>query len=149
MDHNQASVAARVAELLADLPPERHHLLPALWRVFDEYWRIGPEMIQAIADTLEIPYAEVYGVASFYALFDNPSGRRPLYVCTDVMCALQGADNLVRAGDALAESRAVVVREAPCLGHCDGAPAVFDGHRTIRYATEKSLAQAIRGEHHA
>lgn len=149
MDGDKSPVAARVAELLADLPKERQQLLPALWRVFDEYWRIGPEMIQAVSDVLDIPYAEVYGVASFYALFDNPEGRRPLYVCTDVMCALRGGERLLTAGESLAEGAAVVVKEAPCLGHCDGAPAFFDGQRTVRNATESSLAQAIRGERHA
>jgi NADH:ubiquinone oxidoreductase subunit E len=145
MDLDKAALAAHVQELLSDIPRERQQLLPALWRVFEEYWHLSPELIDLIAQALEIPYAEVYGVASFYALFDNPDGKRPIYVCTDVMCALYGAEDLFKAGEDLAKAAMVRIKEAPCLGHCDGAPAVFDGQQTIRQANTKLLAEAIRG----
>ena len=146
MDTAKPEIASHVSQLLADVPKERGQLLPALWRVFEAYWRIGPEMIQAVSDTMNIPYADVYGVASFYALFDNPEGQRPIYVCTDVMCALKGSEALLEAGQEVAQGESVVVKEAPCLGHCDGAPAVFDGQRTLRHATRETLMSAMRGD---
>ncbi|PSR22356.1 MAG: hypothetical protein C7B45_07005 [Sulfobacillus acidophilus] len=146
MDLDKAALSRRVQELLSDIPRERQQLLPALWRVFEEYWHLSPEMIDAIAQTLDIPYADVYGVASFYALFANPDNKKPIYICTDVMCALYGSEDLLKAGEDLANDAGVRVKEAPCLGHCDGAPALFDGRQTIRHASPKVLAQIIRGE---
>lgn len=149
MRDDKGAVFLRVQSLLCDLGQERSQLLPALWRVFDEYRYLGPEMIEAVSVSMNIPYAEVYGVASFYALFDNAGGRRPIYVCTDVMCALAGSEELLKASEDLQQGTTVSVKGAPCLGHCDAAPALFDGRATIRRATKESLAAAIRGEEHA
>jgi NADH:ubiquinone oxidoreductase subunit E len=146
MDTDRAAIAERVAALLSTVPKERSQLLPALWRVFEEYWRIGPEMLEAVSDTMNIPYAEVYGVASFYALFSNAEGKRPVYVCTDVMCALKGSEKLLQEGEEAAHGASVTVKESPCLGHCDAAPALFDGSRTVRNADRSALLAAIRGE---
>ncbi len=148
-DEKNAAVLLRIQSLLRDLGRERSQLLPALWRVFDEYRYLGPEMIEAVSRTMNIPYAEVYGVASFYALFDNAEGHRPIYVCTDVMCALAGSEELLKASEDFQRGTTVSVKGAPCLGHCDAAPALFDGRATIRRATKEALAAAIRGEDHA
>lgn len=149
MHTDESAIALRVASLLQDVPKERSQLLPALWRVFEEFWRIGPEIVEAVSATMNIPYAEVYGVASFYALFDNAEGQRPIYVCTDVMCALKGSEDLLKAGKDAAHGAPAAIKESPCLGHCDGAPAVFDGYCTLRHATRDALMAAIRGERHA
>lgn len=149
METDKNAVAERVSRLLETVPKDRGQLLPALWRVFEEYQRIGPEMIEAVSNAMNIPYAEVFGVASFYALFDNAAGHRPIYVCTDVLCALKGSEDLLAVGEDAAQGAAVALKESPCLGHCDGAPAMFDGHRTVRNATRASLMAMIRGESHA
>lgn len=149
MPTENAEISGRVDALLQDLPKERNQLLPALWRVFEEYWRIGPEMIEAISKTMGVPYAEVYGVASFYALFNNPEGCRPIYVCTDVMCALRGSEDLLKSAEVAAKGTMVSLKEAPCLGYCDEAPVWFDGQVTKTRVTQDALTQAIRGETHA
>ena len=149
MHTEQAVINVRVSALLEDLPKERSQLLPALWRVFEEYWCLEPEMIEAISNAMGVPYAEVYGVASFYALFDNPEGCRPIYVCTDVMCALRGSEDLLKSGQIGAKGTPVSIKGAPCLGYCDEAPAMFDGKVTKTQVTQDALAQLIRGEKHA
>lgn len=145
MDEGTETVAMRVASLLEVLAKERGQLLPALWIVYEEFGHIGPEVTEAVSNTMNIPYAEVYGVASFYALFDNPIGMRPLYVCTDVMCALQGSEDLLKTGVEAASGEPITIKASPCLGHCDGAPVLFDGNRTVRQVTAGVLMAAIRG----
>ncbi|PSR33981.1 MAG: hypothetical protein C7B46_07660 [Sulfobacillus benefaciens] len=149
MDTEKPAVMAEVFSILKDIPQDRSQLLVALWLVFEHYQRFRPEIVDAVSQYMNIPYAEVYGVTSFYALFHNPDGKNPLHVCTDVMCALQGADDLVKKLQALTQRSTVCVKECPCLGQCDAAPAAFFGKQVLRRATPDLIAQAIRGEDHA
>jgi NADH:ubiquinone oxidoreductase subunit E len=146
MDTEKSAVIAEVSSMLKNIPHDRSQLLVALWQVFEHYQQLRPEIIDAVSQYMDIPYAEVYGVASFYALFNNPDGKRPLHVCTDVMCALQGAEELVEKSLALTKGTAVCVKDSPCLGQCDAAPTAFFGTRVLRHATLDSIAEAIRGD---
>lgn len=143
MERN-ASIEQTVADLLHDLPRERGELLPALWRVMEHYQQLGPDVLEAVSQSTGIPYAEVYGVASFYALFENASGKTPVYVCADVMCALVGAEALKDAAEAAAEGTSVVVRESACLGQCDYAPAVWSGDQLVRHASPEKVARVVK-----
>lgn len=95
----------------------RHHLLPALDAVQSAVGWVSPGAIDAIARRLLVPPAEVYSVATFYALISTEP-RPPVvaHVCDDVACG-----PAVRA--ALGERDDVV--SSPCLGQCDRRPAVF------------------------
>ncbi len=144
MDSENGTVSDAVKVLLHDIPRERGQLLPALWRVVEQYREITPELIGAVSESLNIPYAEVYGVASFYSLFDNPGGKMPVYVCTDVMCMLQGSENLKHAAESAAENGPVTIRESACLGQCDYAPAAWSGARVLRRATPEEIVSVVK-----
>ncbi len=144
MDNQNGTIYASVRLLLQDMPHERGQLLPALWRVVEHYREITPELIGAVSEGLSIPYAEVYGVASFYSLLDNPGGKMPIYVCTDVMCLLQGAEKLKHAAEEAAQDEPVAVRESACLGQCDYAPAAWSGKRVLRRTTAQELVTAVK-----
>ena len=140
----ETAVAAR----LHDLPRERGQLLPVLWRVMEEYHQLSPELLEAVSQSMDIPYAEVYGVASFYALFENASGDTPVYVCTDVMCALQGAESLKKAAEGASLGTRVAVHASACLGQCDYAPAVWSGSHVLRRATAGDVTAAVEAITH-
>lgn len=144
MDNQNEMVESAVKVLLSDLPRERGQLLPALWRVVEQYHEITPELIRAVSENLNIPYADVYGVASFYALFDNPGGKVPVYVCTDVMCMMQGAEGLKEAAEAAAQTTSVAIRESACLGQCDYAPTAWSGTRVLRRASAEEIVAAVK-----
>ncbi len=102
----------------------RHRLLPALHALQAEAGWINPGGLNHVADRLQIPPAEVFGVASFYGLFrtDDPGHSGSVtHVCVDPACQIAGAsdlaDELERAGSA--------VHRGPCLGQCERAPARF------------------------
>ncbi len=110
----------------------RSGLLPALQAVQAEYGWIAPEHATEVARLLHVPLAEVHGVIEFYDLLHNkPRKRRTLHVCTDVACALRGADQRLRdlsANPTLAIKtdlgEDLQVEPSPCLGLCDHAPAM-------------------------
>lgn len=112
----------------------RSGLLPALQMVQAEYGWISQEQAAEIARLLHVPLAEVHGVIEFYDLLHNkPRKKKTLHICTDVACALKGADTLVqelRAGRPLGTSGPTLdgnmeIEQSPCLGLCDRAPAML------------------------
>ena len=143
MGTQDPAVDQEVSRLLHDLPRERGQLLPALWRVVERYQALTPPLMEAVAQALRIPAAEVFGVASFYTLFDIRADKTPVYVCTDVLCALQGAQQLQEAGEAAAAGRSVVIKESACLGQCDHAPAVWIKGRVLRRVSAAEMARAV------
>ncbi|MDG2111805.1 MAG: NAD(P)H-dependent oxidoreductase subunit E [Actinomycetota bacterium] len=102
----------------------RHLLLPALHALQAEKGWISPGGLNHVADRLQVPAAEAYGVATFYDMFstDDPGVEAATcHVCVDPACAVAGAATL--ADDLRAEGKRV--HEGPCLGQCERAPAVF------------------------
>ena len=79
---------------------ERHQLLPTLHALHEQAGWISPGALNYIARRLTVPPADVYGVATFYALFSTePRSPRVLHVCDDVVCRCAGSQVLVEALD--------------------------------------------------
>ena len=75
---------------------ERHQLLPTLHALHEQTGWISPGALNYIARRLTIPPADVYGVATFYALFSTePRAPRVLHVCDDVVCRCAGSEALI------------------------------------------------------
>jgi NADH-quinone oxidoreductase subunit F len=112
---------------------QRHLLLPALHAVQDRVGWISAGALNYICQRLDIPPAEAYGVASFYALFAlSPQPSVVVHVCDDIACVANGADALCAelertcgpAGAPGDDGRATW-RRSPCLGLCERAPAAL------------------------
>ncbi|MER5673314.1 NAD(P)H-dependent oxidoreductase subunit E [Pseudonocardia alni] len=116
----------------------RHLLLPLLHAVHDAAGWLSEGSLNHVARTLQVPPAEVYGVATFYAMFSvEPRAPRVVHVCDDVACGPSGGEEIVAALERdLDGGRACVVR-SPCLGLCERAPAVLH-----QRAGEPDLSQA-------
>ena len=106
------------------------------------------ELIEAVADYLDIPPVWAHEVASFYSMFDlQPTGRHKVNICTNISCWLNGAEGLVkraekklgiRLGETTADGRITLVPEEECLAACCGAPMmVVDGHYHERLDEQK------------
>jgi NADH-quinone oxidoreductase subunit F len=120
---------------------KRHLLLPALQAVQSRVGWISEGALGYVCRRLDVPPAEAWGVATFYALLGvTPRPRRVLHVCDDIACRAKGARKLCdaleqRVGPPLAHEPSaphVVLGEqgsawmrSPCLGLCDHAPAAF------------------------
>jgi len=116
---------------LAAAREKRHLLLPALHAAQAAVGWVSPGALGYVCERLQVPPAEGFSVASFYALFalsERPA--KVLHVCNDVACKVAGADAL---GESLARELGApgTVREggtwleSPCLGLCEQAPAAY------------------------
>jgi NADH-quinone oxidoreductase subunit F len=116
------------------IPLGRSGLLPALHAAQKHYGWLPQEVAAGVAGALKVPLADVHGVIEFYAMFYNePVGKRIIRVCTDVACALKGADDIlqhlcahhgIQPGETTPDA-ATTIEHAPCLGLCEHAPAAL------------------------
>ena len=126
----------------------RHLLLPVLHDVRDAIGWLSEGAINEISSALQVPPAEVYGVASFYELFtfEEPSAPDAIHVCDDTACRIAGANKLI--DELKADGRNV--HGSPCLGLCEQAPGVFvqrtgQAHVSVRTATKATVDAALDG----
>ncbi|MEX0787765.1 MAG: NADH-quinone oxidoreductase subunit NuoE [Anaerolineales bacterium] len=152
-----------VDAILAKYPAEhkRAAVMPLLFLAQREEGFISPRAVQAIARLLEIDPTQVGGLIGFYTLYTSRRlGRHRMQICTDLPCALQGAEEFsrqvcqrleVRPGETTAD-QAITVEEVMCLAACHRAP-VFqvqdrDGlhyHETQTVETAMEWAKGARG----
>jgi NADH-quinone oxidoreductase subunit F len=123
----------------------RHLVLPALHAVRDAVGWISPGAMNGISTELQVPAAEIYGVATFYELFalEDPGATSVAHVCDDTACRLAGGVELA----ARLQDSGVVAHPSPCLGLCDHAPGVFiqrqgGQHISVRNATAAAVTEA-------
>ncbi len=126
----------------------RHLLLPVLHDVRDAIGWLSEGATNEIARVLQVPPAEVFGVASFYELFtfEDPGAADVLHICDDTACRIRGAEGLKEelAGNGH------VVHGSPCLGLCEQAPGVFvqrtgEAHVSVRSANAQSVEATLAG----
>ena len=102
----------------------RHLLLPGLHGLNNARGWISPGGLNYLAESLQVPPAEAFGVASFYDLFELEEPALPgprHHVCVDASCALSDAAEYAQR----LRSEGQYVHEGPCLGQCENAPALF------------------------
>jgi NADH-quinone oxidoreductase subunit E len=105
-----------------------------MWQ--EEHGWISKEGVTEVARLLGIPDHHVYGVVSFYTMFNTrPVGRHKIEVCTNVSCMLRNSDRILKhigdslgvgVGETTSDGRFTLV-EAECLGSCGTAPMMQVG----------------------
>ena len=110
---------------------QRHMLLPTLHALHERAGWISPGGLNYVAQRLTVPPADVYGVATFYALFSTEERPpRVVHVCDDVACRCAGSEELIaelkeRFGPEDTDVDGASWLRSPCLGQCDRAPAAL------------------------
>ena len=109
-------------------------LLPALHQAQEESGWLPPEALDEVGEYIGIHPAQVREVASFYTMYNlKPVGKYHLKICTNVACALRGAENLVEHcekkwgipfGSTTADKK-FTFSDEECLGACGTAPAIM------------------------
>ena len=122
-----------VEKILAKYPPEhkRSAVMPLLYLAQREDGYVDNHAIQDIARMLDITGTDVASIIGFYTLYnDKPEGALRIQVCTDLPCALRGADQFLQdlcdklgiAPGGTTPDGLVTVEEVMCLAACDKAP---------------------------
>jgi len=122
---------ANTARTGAAVRARRTELLPVLHAVQKAIGWVSWGALNYVSLRLNVPPAETYGVASFYAMLSTePQAGRVIHVCDDVVCRIAGADEIKSAllaelGDHPGPDARCTYLDSPCLGLCERAPAVL------------------------
>jgi NADH-quinone oxidoreductase subunit E len=133
----------------------RSAVIPALRLAQEQYGWLSPAAIREVADALELTPAYCHAVASFYDQFQlEPVGEHMVEVCTNVSCALYGAQAVLeafqdelgcRAGETSPDGT-VTLRTIECLGGCGwGTIVAVDGryHRAVKSDDVSGIVEAL------
>ena len=136
----------------------RSATIPALRLAQEQYGWLPPDAIREVADALDLTPAYCQAVASFYDMFHlEPVGEHLVEVCTNLSCALVGAQQVVEAfeselgchaGETSADGK-VTLRAVECLGGCGWATIVAVDHhyRThVKADDVPAIVEGLRGQ---
>ena len=127
---------------IAKYPPGQNQsaVMAALAVAQDEKGWLATETMDFVAHYLGMPPIAVYEVASFYTMYDlKPTGKHKLTICTNLPCALQGAniaaDHMKKKlgigfGETTADGQ-YTLREGECMGACGDAPVVLVNNKKM------------------
>jgi NADH-quinone oxidoreductase subunit E len=139
-------------------PVRRSAVLPALRLAQEAHggW-LPPDAFREVAEALDLTPAYCKAVASFYDMFHlKPVGRHVVEVCTNVSCALVGAQQTLEAferelgigsGETTSDGE-VTLRTLECAGGCGWGPVVAIDHRyrePVRPADVPAIVEDLRG----
>ena len=122
-----------VKQILSKYPPEgkRSAVMPLLFLAQREDGYVDKSAMQDIAKILDITETEVAAIIGFYTLYhDQKAGRYRMQVCTDLPCALRGADKFmdklcanlgIKVGETTSDGT-ITLEAVTCLAACDKAP---------------------------
>jgi NADH:ubiquinone oxidoreductase subunit E len=136
---------AMVDEALRAFDPfERSQLLPLLQDVQARSGMLSKGLLGYLSQRVRVPFAELYGVASFYALLNTGQGTPRVRLCSGVPCILAGAESLAHM---LRQEVRLDWSWFPCIGQCDRAPAALVDDEPIYHLTPSHVLAVAHGNH--
>ena len=150
-DRLTAESRAHIDHWLAKFPPDQKKsaVLSALQVAQQQNggW-VTSELMDAVADYLDMQPIEVYEVSTFYSMIEiEPVGRNMIAVCTNLSCMLCGSETIVehvekklgiKLGETTTDGRITLKLEEECLAACAGGPMMtVNGHYKENLTPEK------------
>ncbi|MBQ1205908.1 MAG: NADH-quinone oxidoreductase subunit NuoE [Clostridia bacterium] len=132
----QEQIAAKNAELEAYISENKDVegvLIPVMQKAQELFGYLSLETMELISERLDVPVSEIYGVATFYALFSlTPKGEYVISVCTGTACYVKGAQLVldevkkqlgIESGETTPDGK-FSIQDTRCLGCCGLAPVM-------------------------
>jgi NADH:ubiquinone oxidoreductase subunit E len=141
----------KITALCERYPSKRPVILAALHLAQKEFGHLSDDALRLVGRELDLPYAHVYGVATFYTMFRRePGGTTTIRVCTNISCMLRGGYDVLAAferklGLKKGESnKDFTLVEEECIAACANAPAVLCGTRYFLDVTPAQIDEIVR-----
>jgi len=146
-------VQAILAKYPTDQAGKRSAVMPLMYLAQHEYGYVTKEAIREIAEICEISTTDVTSIIGFYTLYyDQPSGKYQVQVCTDLPCALRGAEEFleklcenlgIKVGETTPDGK-VKVEAVMCLAGCDKAPMFqVQSSQGLEYHENQTVESAL------
>jgi len=138
MAETQCSDLSKTEEILERYPREEPALIQVLQDVHRAYNYLPCDVLERVAEALEVPLAKVFSVSTFYKAFAlEPQGDTIVRVCTGTACHIRGAGQLVEelprqpgiGPGETTEDLKFTVKTVNCVGACAMAPVMIVGEK--------------------
>ena len=151
-------LADEIGAIAAQYPDRRSATLAALRLAQERRGWLPPEALREVADALDVTPAYCEAVASFYDMFHlAPVGRHLVEVCTNLSCALVGAQQVLEAFEEqlgigpgeTSDDGEYTLRTIECAGGCGRAVVVAIDHRyrePVRPEDVPGIVEELRGD---
>ena len=152
-----SSLYDEIQQIAAQYPVRRSAVMPALRLAQEKYGWLPPDAFREVADALDLTPAYCQAIASFYDMFHlEPVGAHMIEVCTNVSCALLGAQQVleafeselgIHAGETSGDG-AFTLRTVECAGGCGWGTVVAVDHRyhePVRPEDVSGIVEELRG----
>ena len=133
-------------------------LIPILHKAQELYGYLPKDVMDFVADKIEVPTAYVYGVATFYSHFTlTPRGKYPVSVCMGTACYVKGAPAIldtieeqlgIKTGQT-SEDQLFTLLETRCIGACGLAPVLTIGDDVYGRLTPDQVPEILEKYRHA
>lgn len=151
--NDSAEKREKLLAVIEEYKGKEGNLLPVLQKAQEIYGYLPPEVQKTVALGLEVPEAEVFGVASFYAQFKlNPDGDIAIAVCLGTACYVKGSGQLadkvteivgLRPGETTSDGK-YSFEATRCIGACGLAPVMTVNGDVYGRLTPADVAGIIR-----
>jgi NADH-quinone oxidoreductase subunit E len=150
-------LATAIEAVAAQYPERRSAIMPALRLAQEEYGWLSPDALREVGEALDLTPAYCQAIASFYDMYHlAPVGRHLVDVCTNVSCALAGAQQVLErfeselgcSAGGTTEDGEVTLRTVECLGGCGWATVVaVDHHYRLHVKSDDvvGIVEELRG----
>ncbi len=156
IDLLDAHTRAQIDAWVARFPPEqkRSAVIQSLYAAqHQNHGYLTTDLMDAVAEYLELPAIQVYEVASFYSMFETrPVGRHNVAICTNISCMLMGSDDIVahvekklgiRLGETTEDGRIYLKCEEECLAACRNGPMMQVNHVYYENLTPEKVDEIL------
>jgi NADH-quinone oxidoreductase subunit E len=150
-----ASYPTEIEAIFAKYPPEgrRSAVMPLLYLAQRRTGYLTPRAMAEVGELVGLAPTEVASLVGFYTLYhDQPGGAARVQVCTDLPCALRGAEAFlaelcqqlaIRVGETTADGR-ITVEAVTCLAGCHRAPLLqVQTGAGLVYHEQQTVASAL------
>ncbi len=149
------SSRAEIDRWIAKYPPDRKQAaVMAALNIAQEQnggW-LSVELIEAVAEYLEMPPIAAHEVATFYTMYDlKPVGRHKVCVCTNISCQLNGSSRImshiqkrlgIKSGETTVGGK-FTLKEVECLAACGGAPMMMVDKTYYEHLTPERVDEIL------
>ena len=152
-----AGAKQKIASLCERYPTKKPVVMAALHMAQKEFGHLSDDALRLVASTLDLPYAHVYGVATFYTMYRRePGGTNCIRMCTNISCMLRGGYEVLAAFESKLglkkgeSNKEFSLVEEECIAACANAPCAVVGtstsstSRRVRSARSSTSSSARR-----
>lgn len=148
------AVLEEARQIVKDVGSEPEKVIPLLQEIQNRHSYLPDDLVEAVADVMEVPASDIYGVATFYSQFRfTPMGKHLIKVCKGTACHVSGADLLTASicdeldveEGGTTEDMLFTLETVACLGCCSLAPVVMIDNKVYGKLTSSKVRKIVKG----